>query len=121
MDEELRTYLETMEGRLTANVGAWGGRLEAEQIKLRGELNAMRGELNATRGELNATRSELNAIDGRLMARLNNSEERILNRLAAMEGDALNTKGFLLNDAVIAGRRWFDLEARVTKLEDRKS
>jgi hypothetical protein len=102
MDEELRRYLAAMEGRLAASLDhleAWGARLEAEQIKLRGELNA---------------------IDGRLMERFNNSEERILNRLAAMEGDALNTKGFLQNDAVISGRRWFDLEARVTKLEDDK-
>jgi hypothetical protein len=99
MDEELRGYLAAMEGRLADSLAAWGARLEAEQIKLRGELNA---------------------IDGRLMERFNNSEERILNRLAAMEGDALNTKGFLLNDAVISGRRWFDLEARVTKLEDDK-
>jgi hypothetical protein len=60
-------------------------------------------------------------MEGRLMVRLNNSEERILNRLGTMEADALNTKGFLLNDAVISGRRWLDLEARVTKLEDGKS
>ncbi len=99
MDEELRSYLQAMEARLTAGVDAWGNRLESEQIKLR---------------------SELNAIDARLMARLNNSEERILNKLASMEADASNTKGFLLNDAAIATRRWFDLEIRVTKLEDDK-
>jgi hypothetical protein len=106
MDEELRGYLAAMEGRLAdslaaggARLEAWGTRLEAEQVKLRGELNA---------------------IEGRLMERFNNSEERILNRLATMEGDALNTKGFLLNDAVVSGRRWFDLEARVTKPEDDK-
>jgi hypothetical protein len=52
-----------------------------------------------------------------IMARLNNSEERILNRLAALELDFVNTKGFLINDAVVSGRRWLDLEARVTKLE----
>jgi hypothetical protein len=66
-------------------------------------------------------RGYLAAMEGRLMVRLNNSEERILNRLGTMEADALNTKGFLLNDAVISGRRWLDLEARVTKLEDGKS
>jgi hypothetical protein len=63
----------------------------------------------------------LAAMEARLMERLNNSEERILNRLTAMERDALNTKGFLLNDAVILGGRWFDLEARVTKLEGGKA
>ena len=90
MDEELRSYLQAMEARLTAGVDAWGNRL----------------------------RAELHAIDDSLMARLNNSEERILNKLASMEADASNTKGFLLNDAAIATRRWLDLETRVTKLED---
>ena len=60
----------------------------------------------------------LEAMEGRLMARLNNSEERILNRLTTMETDAQNTKGFLLNDTAIYGRRWLDLEARVSKLEN---
>lgn len=63
-------------------------------------------------------REYLVAMEGRLVARLNNSEERILNRLSAMEADGQNTKGFLLNDAIISSRRWLDLEARVTKLED---
>jgi uncharacterized protein (DUF1778 family) len=63
-------------------------------------------------------RGYLEAMEARLMARLNNSEERILNRLATME-DASNTKGFLLNDAAIYTRRWLDLEARTTKLEDK--
>jgi hypothetical protein len=87
-----------MEGRLTDSLAAWGDRLEAERVKLRGELNP---------------------IDGRLMEGFNNSEERTLNPPATMESDVLNTKGVLLNDAVIAGRRWFDPEARVTKLEDK--
>jgi hypothetical protein len=64
-------------------------------------------------------RGYLEAMEARLMARLNNSEERILNRLATMEADASNTKGFLLNDAAIYTRRWLDLEARITKLEDK--
>ncbi len=103
MDEELRNYLMAMEGRLTIALD----RLEAEQITLHGGLNGLRAELNA--------------VNDRLMARLNNSEERILNRLATMEDDASNTKGFLLNDAVIASRRWLDLETRGTRLEDGKS
>jgi hypothetical protein len=66
-------------------------------------------------------RSYLVAMEGRLMARLNNSEERILNRLASVERDFMNTKNFLVGDALVSGGRWLDLEARVTKLEDNKS
>ena len=65
-------------------------------------------------------RSYLDAMESRLMARLNNSEERILNRLASVERDFSNTKDFLVSDALVSGRRWLDLEARVTKLEDGK-
>jgi uncharacterized protein YkuJ len=91
LDEELRNYLMAMEGRLTAGLD----RLEAEQIKIRGDLNTLGVEFRAV----------LNAVNDRLMARLNNSEERILNRLATMEADDSNTKGFPLNDAAIATRR----------------
>ena len=62
-------------------------------------------------------RRYLEAMEGCLMMRLNNSEERILNRLDALERDFTNTKGFLVGDSLTSGRRWFDLEARVTKLE----
>lgn len=37
-------------------------------------------------------REYLEAMEGRLLARLNNSEERILNRLAGLERDFTNTK-----------------------------
>lgn len=59
----------------------------------------------------------LEAMEGRLMACLNNSEERILNRLDALERDFTNTKGFLVSDSLTSGRRWHDLEVRVSKLE----
>jgi hypothetical protein len=95
MDEEMRRYLEAM-----------GGRLEA-----------MEGRLEAMEGRFEAMEGRFDAMEGRLMARLNNSEERILNRLDALERDFTNTKGFLVGDSLTSGRRWFDLEARVTKLE----
>jgi hypothetical protein len=65
-------------------------------------------------------RKYLDPMEGRLIARFNISEERILNRLAAVERDFQNTKNFLVGDALIAGGRWLDLEARVTKPEDDK-
>jgi hypothetical protein len=53
----------------------------------------------------------------RFMARINDKLEQILNRLVSVESDFQNTKGFLIGDAALSGRRWLDLEARVTRLE----
>ncbi len=58
-------------------------------------------------------------LDG-MMAQINGQHERVLNRLTAIERDFSNTKGFLIGDALVLGSRWFDLEARVTKLEGGK-
>jgi hypothetical protein len=77
----------------------------------------LRQYLAAMEARLVKRMDEIGGMEARLMARLNNSEERILNRLATMEADSQNTKGFLLNDAAVSSRRWLDLEARVTKLE----
>jgi hypothetical protein len=55
-----------------------------------------------------------------LRQQINDMAERILNRLGSLETDFTNTKGFLVGDALVAGRRWLDLEARVTALESRK-
>lgn len=66
-------------------------------------------------------RGYLEAMEGRLTARMNDQHERVLNRLMAIERDLQNTKGFLIGDALVLGGRWFDLEARVSKLEDGKS
>jgi hypothetical protein len=53
----------------------------------------------------------------RFVAQINDKLEQILNRLVSVESDFQNTKGFLIGDAALSGRRWLDLEARVTKLE----
>jgi uncharacterized protein (DUF1778 family) len=66
-------------------------------------------------------RGYLEAMEGRLTARMNDQHERVLNRLASIERDFQNTKDFLVGDALVSGRRWLDLEARVTKLEDGKA
>lgn len=60
----------------------------------------------------------LAAMEARLMERLKNSEERIVDRLRALEQDLHNTKSFLIGEALATGGRWSDLEARVTKLEE---
>ena len=47
----------------------------------------------------------------------NDAQEKLLNRLAALEQDFQNTKGFLIGDALVSGRRWLDLDERVSRLE----
>jgi hypothetical protein len=55
-----------------------------------------------------------------MMVQINNQFERVLNRIDLLERDFANSKGFLIGDALIQGSRWFDLEARVTKLENKQ-
>jgi hypothetical protein len=47
----------------------------------------------------------------------NNNTERILNRVSSLERDFQNTKGFLIEDAIVTGRRWLDLDERLSRLE----
>jgi hypothetical protein len=66
-------------------------------------------------------RGYLEKMEGRIIARMNDQHERMLNRLSSIERDFHNTKGFLVGDALVSGGRWRDLEQRVTKLEDGRS
>ena len=52
-----------------------------------------------------------------MRSEFNDAQERLLNRLAALEQDFQNTKGFLIGDALVSGRRWLDLDERVSRLE----
>ena len=55
-----------------------------------------------------------------LMNQINDGSERVLNRLGSLEKDFTNTKDFLISDALVSGRRWLDLEDRVSKLEQKR-
>lgn len=80
--------------------------------ELRAYLDAMRLEIIETLG------TQLAVLRGEF----NDAQERILNRVTSLEQDFQNVRGFLLNDAAVSGRRWFDLEERVARLErDRKT
>jgi len=56
-------------------------------------------------------------MDSEEFRQINDKLERILNKLTDLEADFVNTKGFLVNDALLSARRWLDLDGRVTKLE----
>lgn len=65
---------------------------------------------------------ELRAYLDAMRKEFNDAQERVLNRIAALEQDFQNTKGFLVGDALVGGRRWLDLDERVSRLErDRKA
>ena len=60
---------------------------------------------------------ELRAYLHAMRREINDGQERLLNRLGALEQDFINTKGFLVGDAIVSGRRWMDLDERVGRLE----
>ena len=65
---------------------------------------------------------ELRAYLDAMRSEFNDAQGRLLNRLASLEQDFQNTKGFLVGDAIVSGRRWLDLDERVNRLErDRKT
>lgn len=60
---------------------------------------------------------ELRAYLDAMRQEFNDAQERLINRFAALEQDFQNTKGFLIGDALVSGRRWLDLDERVSCLE----
>ena len=47
----------------------------------------------------------------------NDAQERLLNRIAALQQEFQVTKGPMAGDALVTGRRWLDLDERVSRLE----
>jgi hypothetical protein len=70
-------------------------------------------------GRIAAMDGRIGSMEGRIMAKINDGFERVVNRLSSLERDFLNTKSFLVEDAVVSSRRWLDMDERVTKLERR--
>ena len=60
---------------------------------------------------------ELRAYLGEMRREINDGQERLLNCLASLEQDFLNTKGFLVGDAIVSGRRWLDGDEHLGRLE----
>lgn len=72
------------------------------------------------RQHFDAMQAKLDAMQAKLMEHINAGHERILNRLTVLERDFANTKDFLVGDALVASRRWLDLESRVARLEQKR-
>lgn len=60
----------------------------------------------------------IEAGQARLMEQVNDRTERVLNRQSNLEHEFQHAKDFLVSDALVAGRRWLDMDARLTRLED---
>lgn len=63
------------------------------------------------------TRAYLDAIKAELMTQMNNQHERVIDEITTLRADFQNTKGFLVEDALVTGRRLSITEQRVTRLE----
>ena len=63
------------------------------------------------------TKAFLEAMEARLMARMNNQHERLINVITSLQNDFSNTKGFLIGDALVLGRRVRTVEDRLDDLE----
>ena len=59
----------------------------------------------------------LAAMEARLMARMNDQHERLIDAMSEMQRDFMNTKGFLIEDALVIGRRTYSAEKRLDALE----
>jgi len=60
---------------------------------------------------------ELKAYLDEMRREINDGQERRLNRLASLEQVLMNTKGFLVGDAIISGRRWLDVDECAGRVE----
>ena len=62
-------------------------------------------------------KQHLDAMERRIMQRLNDQHERLLDHVVALRRDFDNTKGFLIEDALVTGRRMSAVETRLDRLE----
>ena len=66
------------------------------------------------------TKALLLAIEARLVARMNDQHERLIDAMTSLRSDFDNTKGFLIGDALVLGRRLRGIEDRLDDLEKRR-
>jgi hypothetical protein len=85
---------------------------------LKAYLDAMETRINDGQERLLTRFTDIvNEGQERLLTRFNDGQESLLNRLKA---DFQNTKGFLVDDAIVSGRRWFEVDRRLSRVERNK-
>jgi hypothetical protein len=60
---------------------------------------------------------ETKAYLDKMTGQMNNGFERLLDQMSTLRGDFQNTKSFLLEDAIVLGRRSLTIEERLARLE----
>jgi hypothetical protein len=88
---------------------------------LKAYLDAMETRINDGQERLLTRFTDIvNEGQERLLTRFNDGQESLLNRLNSLEADFQNTKGFLVDDAIVSGRRWFEVDRRLSRVERNK-
>lgn len=63
---------------------------------------------------------ETRAAFAALMSRMNDQHERLINIITSLHTDFSNTKGFLIGDALVMGRRVRAVEDRLDDIEKKE-
>jgi len=85
--------------------------------ELRAYLGTMQLQLGTMQTQLDTMQTKTDAQYERLVGRINDVGEHLLDKMTALERNFQRTKEFLLEDSVAAGRRLLDMDQRVTRLE----
>jgi hypothetical protein len=80
-------------------------------------LARLEAEQSRTSQIVNTRLERMEAEQTRVRELVNTKLERILDEISTLRTDFQNTKGFLLDDAVVLGRRTLLVEDRLTRLE----
>ncbi len=66
------------------------------------------------------TKAFLLAMEARLLARMNNQHEHLIDAMTLLRRDFQNTKGFLIEDSLVPGQRTTSVENRLDDLEKKQ-
>jgi hypothetical protein len=73
-----------------------------------------------TKAAFTTLEAHMNARFDALMTRMNDQFERVIDTMGSLSTDLRNTKAFLLEDAIVLGRRVASIEDRLDKLERKR-
>jgi hypothetical protein len=59
-------------------------------------------------------------MEARLLARMNDQHERLIDAMTLLRRDFQNTKGFLIEDSLVLGQRTANVENRLDRLEKKE-
>jgi hypothetical protein len=66
------------------------------------------------------TKAFLVAMEARLLTRMNDQHERLIDAMTLLRRDFQNTKGFLIEDSLVLGQRTTNVENRLDRLEKKE-